>query len=92
MWLVNRCTSPCSSYYVYLWNYTITPEEYVFVQVTDFSFYRSNYFVLILATIYVRFVKFNRVNGGMVMDTGTWCRPLRSSERTERSHFAKQIF
>jgi len=42
--------------------------------------------------MYVRFVKFDGVNGGMVMDTDTWCRPLRPSERTERNRFKKQIF
>jgi len=54
--------------------------------------YLSKYFVLTLAIIYIRFEKFNGVNGGMVRYTDTWCRPLRPSERTQRSHFAKQIF
>jgi hypothetical protein len=57
-----------------------------------FPFIFPNILLPKLATIYVRFVEFNGVNGGMVRDTGNWCRPLRPSERAERSHFAKQIF
>lgn len=38
---------------------------------SSFSFYRSEYFVLKRATLYVHFVTFKAVNGRMVRDTDT---------------------